>query len=103
MSTFTGLPKCPRCGSIISGAHTCSQLSVRPVEPPSQALVLYDPPPFPGELKACQDALGEIEIHIYESWTYERITKDAARHFLVIADICGWTMEWVEEMREWVS
>jgi hypothetical protein len=66
----------------------------------SADLVVIEKPPW-DELKACQDALADIEIHIYEAWTFEKITKDAARHFLVIADICGWDMPWVEEMREW--
>lgn len=59
--------------------------------------------PYFDELRACQDALADIEIHIYEAWTFEKITKDAARHFLVIADICEWDMPWVEEMREWAE
>lgn len=70
---------------------------------PGTALVLYDPPPYPGELKACQDALADIESHIWEAWEFGTITKDAARHFVVIAEICGWTMEWVTEMREWAG
>lgn len=70
---------------------------------PSTDLAVIEKLPFPDELKACQDALADIEIHIYESWSYEKITKDAARHFLAIADICGWDMEWVVEMRESVS
>lgn len=64
-------------------------------------LVVRENLPYPGELKACQDALADIEIHIYEAWEFGTITKDAARHFVAIADICGWTMPWVEEMREW--
>lgn len=55
------------------------------------------------ELKACQNALGDIEICIYEMWEFEAITKDAARRFLRIAEICGWDMEWVAEMREWAE
>jgi len=31
------------------------------------------------------------------------LTKDAARRFLLIADICEWDMPWVAEMREWVA
>lgn len=30
---FTGLPKCPRCGSIIAGPHHCVQLGVSGVAP----------------------------------------------------------------------
>ena len=55
------------------------------------------------ELKRCQDALGDIEIYIYESWEFETITKDAARRFLAIADICEWDMDWVTEMRRWAG
>ncbi len=59
--------------------------------------------PQADELKRCQDALGDIEIAIYEMWELDAaMTKDAARRFLAIADICGWDMEWVAEMREWV-
>jgi hypothetical protein len=75
-----------------------------PAATPSTALVLRERGiPYTSELKACQDALADIEVHIYEAWMFEKITKDAARHFLVIADICGWDMPWVKEMREWAS
>lgn len=66
----------------------------------STDLVAYKPPEA-DELVACQSALGDIEIHIYEAWMFGTITKDAARHFLVFAEICGWRMPWVDEMREW--
>lgn len=67
----------------------------------STALLVREQLPFPNELKACQDALANIEIHIYEAWEFRAITKDAARHFIAIADICGWDMPWVLEMRRW--
>lgn len=73
---------------------------------PSTALVIYEPLEkfvFFDELKACQDALADIEIHIYEAWEFGTITKDAARHFLTIAAICDWDMEWVDEMRRWAA
>ena len=70
---------------------------------PGTDIVPYEHIPYPNELKACQDALADIEIHIYESCEFGKITKDAARHFLVIAAICGWTMPWVEEVREWAE
>lgn len=56
------------------------------------------------ELKRCQEALGDIEISIYEAWEFDNtLTKDAARRFLGIAAICGWDMPWVKEMREWAE
>lgn len=55
------------------------------------------------ELEACREALGNIEIHLFEAWEFETITKDAGRHFLAIADLCGWDMDWVAEIREWLS
>ena len=62
----------------------------------AREMVLYEPPetlPFPAELKACQDALADIEILIYEAWMFGTgLTKDAARRFLQIAAICGWDM-----------
>jgi len=70
-------------------------------------LVLWEPPetlPFPAELKECQTAIGDLEIFIYEAWEWDKtLTKDAARRFLAIADIFGWDMPWVAEMREWAS
>jgi hypothetical protein len=69
----------------------------------STALAVIDRGPW-DELKDCQDALASIEIHIYEAWEIDKnLTKDAARHFLVLADICGWDMPWVAEMREWAE
>lgn len=68
----------------------------------STEIVLWHEPQA-DELKRCQDALADIEILIYETWDHDQsLTKDAARRFLVIADICEWDMDWVTEMREWV-
>lgn len=48
----------------------------------------------------CREALGDIEILIYEAQAFDKtLTKDAARRFLAIAEIAGWDMPWVEEMR----
>jgi hypothetical protein len=73
-----------------------------PTEPPpkpSTALALRDEAV---ELAACRNALGDIEVLIYEAWECDAaLTKDAARRFLAIADICGWDMPWVDEMRAW--
>jgi hypothetical protein len=70
-------------------------------------LVPYEAPEtfaFFDELVACQDALANIEILIYEAWEFDdRLTKDAARRFLQIAAVCEWTMPWVAQMREWAS
>lgn len=56
------------------------------------------------ELRECQAALADIEIYIYEAWESDTtLTKDAARRFLVIAEVLGWDMPWVEEMREWAT
>lgn len=69
--------------------------------PTSTALVPWTDPE---ELKRCQEALGDIEILIYEAWEGDNsLTKDAARRFLLIADICEWDTDWVFEMREWVK
>lgn len=56
------------------------------------------------ELSLCRDAIGDVENYCYETWEFDqRLTKDAARRLLVIADILGWDMEWVAEMREWAA
>ena len=67
------------------------------------ALALYDPlyAALNGELPALRDAVADVEVYIYESWENETMTKDAARRLVKIADIFGWTMPWVEEMRAW--
>lgn len=68
------------------------------------ALELYDPlyAALNVELPMLRDAVGDVEVYIYESWEDDdRMTKDAARRLVKIADIFGWTMDWVEEMRAW--
>lgn len=70
-------------------------------------IVLYEQPetiPFPEELRACQSAIADLEIYIYEAWEHDTgLTKDAVRRFLAIASIFGWDMDWVKEMREWAG
>ena len=70
----------------------------------STALVPYDPlaAALNVELPALRDALAELEVYMYETWENDdRLTLDAARRFVKIADIFGWDMPWVEEMRTW--
>lgn len=70
----------------------------------STALVPYDPlaVALGMELPALRDAVADLEVYIYETWENdERLTLDAARRFVKIADIFGWDMPWVDEMRAW--
>lgn len=54
------------------------------------------------ELAALRGAVGDLEIYCYETWEFDnRLTKDAARRLVVIAENFDWDMPWVEEMREW--
>lgn len=56
----------------------------------------------PSELQMLQDAVGELEVLCWEAFTFDTtLTKDAARRMILIADIFGWEMQWLEEMREW--
>lgn len=57
------------------------------------------------ELARIRDAVADVEVYIYETWEFghQRLTLDGARRFLVIADIFGWDMPWVAEMREWAA
>ena len=68
------------------------------------ALVPFDPlyAALNDELPALRDALAEMEVYMYETWANDdRLTKDAAQRFVRIADIFGWDMPWVDEMRAW--
>jgi hypothetical protein len=57
------------------------------------------------ELDRCRNAIGDVEIYIYETWEgfHGKLTLDGARRLLAIADTFGWDMEWVAEMREWAA
>lgn len=81
----------------VSGAwRTNSPESV----PGSRVLALRDEAV---ELEACRKAIGDVEILCYEAWTLDNtLTKDAARRFLLIAEIFRWDMPWVAEMRGWI-
>ncbi len=70
------------------------------------ALVPFDPlyAALNVELPVLRDALADVEVCIYEMWEDDaRLTKDAAQRLVKIADIFGWDMPWVDEMRAWAK